>query len=419
MKKVLFLTYYWPPSGKASLHWPLKMIKYLPEFGWKPAVLTVEDESFMQKDDSMTSEIAPELKVIKTKSIEPFEFYKIFTGKGKDAQLVASETISKENKSLTHSISLWIRMNLFIPDARIGWYPFAVRAGNKLMLEEKFDAIVSIGPPHSVHLAAAKIAKNAKIPFYPVFIDPWLNIAYYKGQNRSKLTIMLDAYLEKRILEKSRASIFVTETSLADYVNSYPFLKEKGHVLHWGFDEEKFANFRRLNPPGEGKILLHAGNIFDFQNPVKLWGHIKKRIDEGEDISLWFTGTVSPGVKRSISEAGLDEHTTYLGFISYDELIKTLAKADFLLVCAMEKRHFPGKLFEYLRTGIPIIAFGDDNAEVEGIINQSNAGMMFPFSSDGSEFFDKQNSFNTRPEVIKQFDRKIIAQKLKEILEGN
>lgn len=367
----------------------------------------------------MTSEIAPELKVIKTKSIEPFEFYKIFTGKGKDAQLVASETISKENKSLTHSISLWIRMNLFIPDARIGWYPFAVRAGNKLMLEEKFDAIVSIGPPHSVHLAAAKIAKNAKIPFYPVFIDPWLNIAYYKGQNRSKLTIMLDAYLEKRILEKSRASIFVTETSLADYVNSYPFLKEKGHVLHWGFDEEKFANFRRLNPPGEGKILLHAGNIFDFQNPVKLWGHIKKRIDEGEDISLWFTGTVSPGVKRSISEAGLDEHTTYLGFISYDELIKTLAKADFLLVCAMEKRHFPGKLFEYLRTGIPIIAFGDDNAEVEGIINQSNAGMMFPFSSDGSEFFDKQNSFNTRPEVIKQFDRKIIAQKLKEILEGN
>ncbi len=99
MKKVLFLTYYWPPSGKASLHWPLGMIKNLPAYGWQPSVLTVEDESFMQKDESLMNEIDPTLKVIKTPTIEPFEFYKIFTGKGKDAQLVASETISKENTS--------------------------------------------------------------------------------------------------------------------------------------------------------------------------------------------------------------------------------------------------------------------------------------------------------------------------------
>lgn len=162
--------------------------------------------------------------------------------------------------------------------------------------------------------------------------------------------------------------------------------------------------------------MLHAGNIFDFQNPEKLWGHLKNRIKSGEEISLWFTGTVSPGVKRSISEAGLDDHTRYLGFLSYDEMIKTLAKADILLVCAMEKRHFPGKLFEYLRTGIPILAYGDDNSEVEGVISSTNSGMMFPFSSDGSIFFDKLDTFKTNPEVIKQFDRKVIAKKLSDIL---
>ncbi len=418
MKKVLFLTYYWPPSGKASLHWPLGMIKNLPAYGWQPSVLTVEDESFMQKDESLMNEIDPTLKVIKTPTIEPFEFYKIFTGKGKNTQLVASETISKENKSLTHRISLWIRMNLFIPDARIGWYPFAVKAGNRLLREEKYDAVVSVGPPHSVHLAAAKIAGNAGIPFYPVFIDPWLNIAYYKGQSRSKLTKAIDGWLEKKIMLKCRAAIFVTETSLADHVATYPFLKEKGYCLHWGYDEAKFENFRRAEKRGDEKILLHAGNIFDFQNPVNLWPYLKKRIDSGENQKLKFTGTVSPGIRRSITEAGLDPHTTYLGFLSYDEMLETLSKADYLLVCAMEPRHFPGKLFEYLRTGIPVLAYGDDNTEVESVIREANAGMMLSFTEDGSAFFQNLEKIKTDTARAARFDRKIISGKLAGILNG-
>jgi len=446
LKKVLFLTYYWPPSGKASLHLPLAMIKYLPTFGWQPAVLTVEDESFAQKDESLIKEIDPALKVIKTKTIEPFEFYKIFTGKGKDAQLVASETISKENKSLTHRISLWIRMNLFIPDARIGWYPFAVKAGNRLLREEKFDAVVSVGPPHSVHLVAARIARNAHIPFYPIFIDPWLNIAYYKGQHRSRLTKMIDGRLERKILQKSKNAIFVTETSLADYISTYPFLQGKAHCLHWGYDEEKFANFKRVEKTGDegetgeigevqlknekgegsiknevgketpGKILLHSGNIFDFQNPVNLWGYLKRRIDSGENLQLWFTGTVSPGVRKSIESAGLLPFTRFLGFLSYGEMLRTLAMADFLLVCAMEPRHFPGKLFEYLRTGIPILAYGDDNTEVAQVIADANAGMMLPFSADGSQFFEIADGFSTDLNKVTRFDRKVIAGKLADIL---
>src|SRR3972149_464392 len=149
MKKVLFLTYFWPPSGKATLHWPLKIIKYLPEFGWETTVLTAKEDSFTIKDDSLLSEVNPDLKVVKAKTLEPFGIYKKFTGKKKDAALVASETISETNKSLAHIISIWIRMNLFIPDARVGWYLPALSEGKKILKEEIFDAIISIGPPHS------------------------------------------------------------------------------------------------------------------------------------------------------------------------------------------------------------------------------------------------------------------------------
>ncbi len=169
MKKVLFITYYWPPSGKASLHWPLKIIKHLPSFGWQPSVLTVDEDTFSQKDETFINEIPSDVKVIRAKSFEPFDIYKKFTGKGKDDQLIASETISKKNKSLAHRFSIWIRMNLFIPDARIGWYFPAVKAGLNLLKTEKVDAIVSIGPPHTTHLIGKETRIKIQCALFPCF----------------------------------------------------------------------------------------------------------------------------------------------------------------------------------------------------------------------------------------------------------
>ena len=143
MKNLLFITYFWPPSGKATLHWPLKIIKHLPENGWEPAVLTVENDSYYIKDESLLNEVSPGLKVFKAKSIEPFEIYKKFTGKKNDP-LIESETVSGENQSFAHKISLWIRFNLFIPDARVGWYFSAVPKGKKILEGNKFDIIVSL-----------------------------------------------------------------------------------------------------------------------------------------------------------------------------------------------------------------------------------------------------------------------------------
>ena len=132
MKRVLFITYYWPPSGKASMHWPLSIIKNLPDFNWQPVVLTIDEDTFSEKENAFLKDVSPDLKVIKAKSYEPFNFYKKFTGKKTGDQLTASETISKSNKSIAHRISIWIRMNLFVPDARIGWYIPAVKKGSHL-----------------------------------------------------------------------------------------------------------------------------------------------------------------------------------------------------------------------------------------------------------------------------------------------
>jgi glycosyltransferase involved in cell wall biosynthesis len=416
MMKVLFITYYWPPSGKASLHWPLNIMKHLPKYGWQPSVLTVEEDKFYQQDETSLEDISPELKVIRTKSYEPFNIYKKFVGKKEDDKLVASETISKSNRSLPHRISIWIRMNLFIPDARIGWYFPAVKAASKIIEQEKIDAIVSIGPPHSTHLIGKKIGKKMEIPHVPVFIDPWVDIIYYKDFKRYKITLSIDNYLEKSVLHNAKAIVFVTETMRNDYVKKYNFLEGKSNILYWGYNEEDFERIVVIKEQKEEKILVHAGNIFSFQNPVNFWKQIKKENDEVNNIRIKFIGTVDPEIKRSITEQGLTEITEYCGFLPYDEMLKNISEADFLLVCASEPRHVPGKLFEYLRTGNPIIAFGDNNIEVKQILKNSNAGMMFNYDESGEKFFTNYKILKADPSYVVRFDRARIAAEMAKIL---
>jgi len=418
MKKVLFITYYWPPSGKASIHWPLKMIKYLPEFGWQPLVLTVKNEDvFSKKDENLLRDIDKNLKVYKTNSYEPFQIYKRFIGKDNDEQLIASETISKTNGSLSHKISIWIRMNLFVPDARVGWYFPGVKEGKNLLKDEKFETIISIGPPHTAHLIGMKLSKYYNAHHMPVFIDPWVDIAYYRGFKRSKLTLSCDNHLEKKVLKHAKAAIFVTNTMKDDYVKKYNFLSNKSHVLYWGYNEDDFKNIPNKKEDNESEIIVHAGNIFDFQNIPNFWNTLKKEIDCGRKLKINFIGSVSPGIKEAIKKAGLEDNAKYLGFLPYNKMIEELGRASYLLVCATEKRHVPGKLFEYLRTGKPIIAFGDDNEEVKRIITETNAGMIFNYNEDAREFFENITKFNTNISGIKKFDRKNICKELSSIIE--
>ena len=415
MKKVLFITYFWPPSGKASLHWPLDIIRHLPKDEIEPIILTVEEESFTQKDESLLNKVDPDWKVIKSKALEPFDLYRIFIGKAKNDKLVSSETISTENKSLTHRIALWIRLNLFIPDARVGWNFTAIKAASRFIQKEKIDAIVSIGPPHSSHLIGLKLSKRFIIPHIPVLIDPWVDIVYYKNLKRSTITKMIDNHFEKSVLQNARQVVFVNKSTEEDYEKKYSFLKGKSNVLYWGYDDEEFESLP-LNPlPKEGdfkdkeKLIVHAGNMFAYQNPKNFWKQIKIENEKGNIILIRFVGSVDKEILDYLDSIGLKEKVQLAGFLPYKEMIKEILQADMLLVCSTEPRHVPGKLFEALRTGNPIIAFGDDNQEVKKIIKDANAGMMFRYDESGEEFLRDLVKIKPDQNFVKKYNRAEIS----------
>jgi glycosyltransferase involved in cell wall biosynthesis len=307
-------------------------------------------------------------------------------------------------------------MNLFIPDARIGWYWNAVREGKKILQSENIKAIVSIGPPHTTLLVGKKLSKISGIPHIPVFIDPWVDISYYRDFKRSRPTLAVDRHLERSVVEQASRIVFVTESMKEDYERRYPSIRNKSHVLYWGYDEEAFRTYvPKYNK--EQEILSHAGNIFDHQNPKALWTTLRNEIDNGRNLKIVFVGTVGPGIRHSIKEAGLENRTEYKGFLPYQTMIEELGAASYLLVCATEKRHVPGKLFEYLRSGKPILAFGDGNEEVQKILSETRAGMIFPLASNGKEFFKQLRRFRTDLNNVQRFDRKNISASLAKVLD--
>ena len=381
-----------------------------------PSVLTVDEDSFSHRDDSLSSEIDRNIKVVKTAANEPFNIYRKFLGKKSGAPLVASEIISLTNADWKHRLSIWIRMNLFIPDARIGWFLSALSGGRRLIESERPKAIVSIGPPHSSHLIGKKLSKQFNIPHIPVLIDPWVDIVYYRDFTRTALTRALDNYFERSTFRNAKQIIFVTKSARENYLKKYPWIEKKSHVLYWGFNKEELQIKSRTS---EMEIILHAGNIFDYQNPSIFWKNIKSKIDQGKKLRLRFVGTVSPEVKNSISQSGLDPFTDYVGFLPYKEVLQEMVNATYLLVCSTEKRHVPGKLFEYLSTGNIIIAFGDDNEEVKGILDQSEAGILFSYSYDLFDIFEKLKTISPKPEHSLQYSREFIAGQLAEILNSS
>lgn len=415
MKRLLVISYFWPPSGKASLHWPLFVIKHLPKHGWQPCVVTADEDTFSHRDESLLAEVDPALTVVKSSANDPFGLYRSFLGKKSGTPLVASETISLENDDWKHRLAIWVRMNLFVPDARVGWNLSALPAARRLIEREPVDAVVSVGPPHSSHLIGKRLSRRYGIPHIPVLIDPWVDIVYYKDFTRSRPTLLLDTYFERSTLDNARRVVFVTDTTREDYVRKYPRIAEKSHVLYWGYNEESFANAAPA-PPSPERVVLHAGNIFDYQNPPGLWKNLRAAVERGERLKLRFIGTVGPLIKRAVDEAGLTPYTEYKGFLPYAEVVTEMMNASYLLVCATEKRHVPGKLFEYMRTGRPVIAFGDDNAEVERLMRRTGSGVLFPYSYDGTDMLERADALKPQPEKAKEFSRERIAEGLAEIL---
>lgn len=382
-KKVLIVTYYWPPAGGPGVQRWLKFAKYLPEFGWEPIIYTPENPSYPLVDETLTKEVPKDLKIVKTKIWEPYQIAEKFSKSNK--KFKGGQFDVGKNQSFVSKLSIFIRGNFFIPDARKFWVKPSIKFLKNYLEENHIDTIVTTGPPHSLHLIGLGLKKELPdLKWIADFRDPWTEISYYKHLKLTSESDRKHRQLEKSVFENADLTL---ATSYTDAEN---FRKNGANAVCVtnGFDKENTSNTLGVT---NGKLkftVSYVGVLEQLRNPENLWKALqelcKKHPDFAKDFELKFVGRVDDKILSKIENSILKTNILNLGYLAHNESMKEMENSDLLLITNFpdesSKGIIPGKLFEYLATGKKIISFGPKDADVETILNKTKAGKHFDYS---------------------------------------
>ena len=427
-KKVLIITYYWPPSGGAGVQRWLKFAKYLPDFNWTPVVYTPENPEAPANDESLLKDIHPKVVVIKQPIWEPYLWYKKFTGKDKNQKINAGFLQEKKSNPLLEKISVFIRGNFFIPDARKFWIKPSVKFLTKYLKDNHIDVVVSTGPPHSMHLIALRLKQKLNIKWVADFRDPWTNIDFYKDLKLMRISDKKHRRLEQKVLKNADIVLSVSMTWGNEYKN---LGAERVEIITNGFDSEDL-------PLDEPKLdsyysILHLGSLNKDRNHNIFWEAIRQLIDEDQELKrklkITFIGKIDNSVYLQLEKYKLTFLFEHVPNMNHSEVFSVLMSSRVLYLpinnTPNAKGIIPGKVFEYIAAKRPILSIGRTDGDIAKIIKSTNSGNVYNFSDlSGIKDFIKDQFFsfqqNKQEQYLKdveQYSRKFLTKKLCNLLE--
>lgn len=434
-KKILIITYYWPPAGGPGVQRWLKFAKYLPEFGWKPIIYTPENPSYPLLDETLMKDVPEDIEIVRTKIWEPYQLAEKLNKSNK--KFKAGQFDVGNNQSWKSKLSIWVRGNFFIPDARVFWVKPSIQFLEKYLKENNIDTIVTSGPPHSLHLIGLGLKdKLPGLKWIADFRDPWTEISYYKHLKLTKSSDKKHRQLESAVFKNADITL---ATSYADAEN---FRKAGANAvcITNGFDESdsgekaKGQISEKANEQ-QGKshfTLSYIGVLEQLRNPETLWKVLDELVKENSEFakhfSLKFVGRIDDKILNSIESTSLKSHILNLGYLSHGKAVEEMQNSDMLLITNFpnesSKGIIPGKIFEYLASGKLILSFGPDKADVAKILEETNAGKHFGYTDAETlkkfilEKFEqwKNGTLTENTQGIERFSRKNLTQQLTEIL---
>lgn len=423
MKKVLIITYYWPPSGGAGVQRWLKFAKYLPEYGWQPVVLTVDPRyaSYPQLDQSLEAETGKQCLVYRTKSFELYNVYKLISGK-KEVPFGGFANASKEG--LFQKLSKFLRGNFLLPDPRKGWNKYAYKKAEELIRQFGIDTVVTTSPPHSTQLTGLKLKKTLGIKWIADLRDPWTDIYYYSQFNHTPLARRVDLRYERLVVEKADIIVTVSEDVKRIFASKSTLpVKDKIHVIPNGFDQDDFV-IRPL-PREEKKVITYTGTISEaydidhFLIALKGLGESLK-----STILLRFVGNMPPSVIEKFRSSGLEIELT--GYVDHTKSIEYLMRSDLLLLIIPRVKNnqgiLTGKFFEYLASRKPILAIGPTDGDLARIMKETGCGTLFDYEDSTAmhtfmvDCLTAVDPWTTREEKAEAYSRKQLTGRMVRLL---
>ena len=402
MKRVLVITYYWPPSGGSGVQRWVKFAKYLPQEGWQPVIYTPENPEYTAIDHTLEAEIPRDTEILRRPITEPYNIYRKLMGKGASTDmktLTAGASkgevteISSGKKTFKQRLSLWIRGNLFVPDPRVGWVRPSVRFLKKYLAEHPVDAIVTTGPPHSMHLIGQRLHKELGIPWIPDFRDPWSRMYYLKHLPMTPRTWRRLRAMEQSVLDECSTVLAVTPLVQEEFQaqTSTPVA-----MITNGYDGGDFD--QAVDPDGFFNIV-HTGLLAADGNPLVFWKVLGDKALEDTSfkasLRLRLVGKVDREVYDAIAAAGLRDSVVDLGYRDHLAAVREQMAASILLLPLRNDPEYrpilPGKLFEYLASRRPVLGIGQEDGAMARVLADTGAGITAGWDNASSmrAFLDK------------------------------
>ena len=380
-KKILIITYYFPPSGGSGVQRWLKFVKYLPEFGWEPIVLTVDEKkaSYPQIDNSLLSDIPDKIRVEKTNTCEILNFYKHISP---EKEIPYGGFSDEQKPSFFKKLTRFIRGNFFLPDPRRGWNKFAYKKACKLIVSENISQVVTTSPPHSTQLIGLKLKKKfPHIQWIADLRDPWTDIHYYKKLYPVKIAAKINEKYERKMIETADKIVVTCRATQDVFLSkSQHVTADKFAVITNGFDEDDFLPVK--NNSQEKFTITYIGILYntqDIQCVLSAFATMKNK----DDCRLRFVGH-SGIIVSDIEKHNLQAHTEILPQVKHSEAVQLMADSSVLVLLVPDKEEsaafLPGKLFEYLASRRPILCIAPSSHEITRIIAQCDAGKTFSYS---------------------------------------
>jgi glycosyltransferase involved in cell wall biosynthesis len=402
----------------------LKFVKYLPDFGVQPIVYIPENPTYPIIDKGLEKEISEKAIIVKRNIFEPYQLASFFS-KNKTKKISSGIIPNQKKQSFLEKALLWVRGNIFIPDARFLWVKPSVNYLKKYIQENNIDTIVTSGPPHSLHLIGLELKQDLNIKWLADFRDPWTTIGYHKSLKLSTYAKKKHKQLEHQVLNSADTIIVTSKTTKTEFeaITSKPI-----EVITNGYDVEKVDK----QPLDQKFTLAHIGSFLSERNPIILWKALQELVQENQDFKndfqLKLIGAISQEVLDTISEFKLQDYVQNLGYLSHQEAIEHQRKSQVLLLIEINseatKSIIPGKLFEYLVSERPIIGIGPEAADFAEIITSTNTGVFFTYDEKERlktlllEYYNKYKSQNLKVNAVglQQYSRKNLTQQLVKIL---
>lgn len=425
------VSYAWPPAGGPGVQRVLKFVKYLPEHGFRPVVLTVEDGTFPALDPTLERDVPPDTRVVRTFAAEPTALYKRFVGM-KAGEPIPVAVLAEPASSPRKKVANFVRLNAFVPDAKIGWLPWAVAEGSRLVRSERPDLVFSTAPPPTVHLVAGALARLHGLPWVADFRDPWTDIHYYEGHARLWPARALDHRLERAVFHAADRLTFVSRLDSEHYASLHG-TGDKQLFIPNGYDEADFQAIPAAQPDPGRFVLMHLGSVGLERNPRALFAAIADLLRRGvvsdATFRLTFVGKLEPTVVESIRASGIEPLVQLVPYVPHHEAVAMGQRAHALLLLVTQSsgsdRILPGKTFEYLRHGRPVLALGPPRGEVARVLEETRGGAVLDYGDEAGitralegwfrEFQRGVRPGGPSPELLSRYTRKSLTGELSRV----